>query len=375
LRRRHVFEMVVFMAVCAAPLALSICGVSDSSSTLELKRTSATLPSPPRTAVQIAMFPSRMGAYVNNHFGGRSQLIQLNSLTRLALGGSGSPDVTVGRNGWLFLQRDSDVLDKHRGLRTFPEAKLERWVQEYERRRLWLADRGIGMVFVVIPNKHSVYAEHVPRRYSRTGLTPTDQLTKALRDHGVPNIVDLRHVLRLEKGRDLVYWKTDTHWTDRGAFVGYQKIIDALLPEFPTTHRLAKSDLAYSELTAGGDLSRLLGLRNVVTETVLAARVTNSSVVAVEGEGFRKGGLSVRTTRQASPAALVFCDSFVGGVCGKYLQESFSRTLFVDHRKMHFDPTVIENMSPDVVIYAVVERLIPFQLKQPELVAASTGSK
>ena len=158
-------EVVGFIAVCSAPLVLSICGVDGSSSRVELRKPRAP-PVSPRTLTQVLDYPSRLEAYVNDHFGGRPQLIELNSLARLTVGASGSPEVVVGSSGWLFLRRARGVLDRHRGLRPFTEAELDGWVQEYERRRQWLELRGIGLYFAVVPNKHTIYGEHLPLRYN-----------------------------------------------------------------------------------------------------------------------------------------------------------------------------------------------------------------
>jgi len=84
--------------------------------------------------------------------------------------------------------------------------------------------------------------------------------------------------------------------------------------------------------------------------------------VAVRLRKFRTDGVIVETTRETAPAALVLCDSFVGGANEKFLQESFSKTIFLHHQRMSFDPVMVEKFSPDLVIYVVVERLIPFTL-------------
>lgn len=359
---RDAFDAIAFIAICALPLLLTILGVDGSLSRVELRKPSE-LPDPPRTIRQWKKYSTRLEAYINDHFGGRPELIRLNSLLRLSLGVSGSPEVVVGRDGWLFLRRNADVLDKHRGLMKFSQADLYAWVQEYEWRRKWLLSKDIKLFFFIVPNKHSIYGEHLPSRYQSVATTPTDQLVRSLRKHGVPGVVDLRAALSAAKQRhQQVYTKMSTHWNDMGAFEGYKSIITSLRQNFPSMNVLKAEDISYAIDYGSGELSRLIGLPNDLKESISTARVGNSAVTEKEGEHYRTTGITVKSSHSESPAALILCDSFTGDFCYKFLQESFRWTHFRHHRGMAFSTDIVKSLSPDVVIYIVVERLIPLRL-------------
>ncbi len=357
---------MAFLAICALPLILTMIGVDGSQSRVELREPTK-LPEPPKSIRRIKKYIPKLEAYVNDHFGGRPELIRLNSLLKLSMGVSGSPEVVVGRDGWLFLRRNGDVLDKHRGIVKSTEEELEEWVQEYERRREWLASMGIPLYFFIVPNKHTIYSEYLPARFQPFATTLTDQIVEALRKNNVPGVVDLRGILHTAKNRMQVFTKVETHWSDRGAFEGYKKLVKKIRIQFPRIHSLKDEDIHYAKVHSKGDLSRLIGLANDLKEWISIAEVENTSVSKIKGEHYRTTGVTVQSTQIDSPSALFLCDSFVGDVQKKFWQESFKWSHYCLHQGMALPTDMITKLSPDMVIYIVVERLIPLRLEIAKL--------
>ena len=181
----------------------------------------------------LAGFPARFEAYFNDQFGFRKRLIHwLNIIKVAGLGVSPSSKVVLGRNGWLF--HGDLYLDYYRAISLSRRAKLAMWQQLLESRRDWLAARGIPYLVVFVPTKSTMYPEYMPRVYNRVDReSRLDQLKAHLKTHSTLTILDLREPLLAAKSDGQIYYRTDTHWNNRGAYAGYARIMEALSAWFP----------------------------------------------------------------------------------------------------------------------------------------------
>lgn len=172
--------------------------------------------------------------YFNNNFLLRSEIINLHALIKYkGLGVSPTDRVLVGKSNWLFLGNFGSNLDYIRKKKLFSENELKAWKKLLEKRSNWLEKRGIYYVFVITPNKSSIYPEYLPNninvnnKYSRL-----DQLIDYLRENSHVNIIDLRPTLIEAKSKYKTYYETDTHWNQIGGYLGYYEIVSHLKKEF-----------------------------------------------------------------------------------------------------------------------------------------------
>src|SRR5271154_2566924 len=101
---------------------------------------------------------SGLESYFNDHFGFRNQLIHWHIQWRLAFFNGGRSDVMMGKDGWLFFdEKQMHLVEHYQGTLQFSPQELANIQKEQEYRRDWLAQRGIEYVFVVAPDKQSIY--------------------------------------------------------------------------------------------------------------------------------------------------------------------------------------------------------------------------
>lgn len=375
-----------FCIIIASPVLVTIMPVRQAA-TLEEKRRLAPRPGVPRDVRQFLEFPARFESYFNDHFSLRSLLIRGYSLIRLHLQDrSASRFVISGSDGWLFFTGDQ-VLKDYCGAVLFSEKELEFRRILLEQKRNWLEEQGIAYLFVIPPNKHSIYPEYMPDEYNRLkGRTRLDQFADYLRKHSDIAVLDLREALTSVKDKFRLYHKTDTHWNDAGAFYAYRKIIQAIDGRLADWHsepwELSEFDVV-SENGKGGDLALLMGLQDTLTEDRISFRPRiprRAEKVVLPSYLGRVWVLSNRTldpfaevTPDGRGTMVVFHDSFAGSLI-PFLSEHFRRSVYFwrNHPDYFLLRDVVEKERPDIVVEELLERFIGYmrteqQFPSPEL--------
>ena len=95
----------------------------------------------------------------------------------------------------------------------------------------WLEEQGIAFFYVQCYDKHSIYPEQFTRAVKQIGdVSKTDQIIGYLENQTKVNTISLKKPLLEAKGQYEVYsnWGDPSHWSERGAFVGYQYIMEQL---------------------------------------------------------------------------------------------------------------------------------------------------
>jgi hypothetical protein len=358
--------IVLFLALLALPTARSLVIRPASVATTE-KRTLAKMPEFHLQRRYLDHFAVQFEAFYNDHFGFRDFLIRcLHNVQLCWVGISSSPKVIVGKNGWLFY---TDVpFDCDRATRPYTPEQLAAWQNLLEARRDWLRERGIRFLFVVAPDKQTIYPEYLPRTLSvgQVHETRLNQLMAHLRRHSDLPVVDLRGPLREAKARERLYNRSDSHWNGRGAFVAYQTIVEALAPWFDRVRPLPRA--AFREETVAGpsgDCATLLSMQDRIREEELQLRPLAASHTRLIAPSPARPVSPIEPLvileqdEPKLPRAVVFRDSF-GAALVPFLSEHFRRTVFVWQDYPTFDSDTLEKERPDVVIQEIVERKLAY---------------
>ena len=355
-------ELIIIYSVICCILLPGVITVFDPSvsgdSRIEL-RNLQDMPKTPHSIKELYGWPRRFEQYVSDRFPYREKIIRTVSKVLYQLGISISSDVLVGREGWLFLKKTSNILNESRGIQKLSDLQLKQWVQTYTKRKEKLEANGTQLFLVFIPNKHTVYPRYLPDWFVKSGETITDQIVTELQNKNIDNIIDLRPALSQIARQEKLYNKFNSHWNDIGAYYAYSMIISRL----PGAHPVHRGQLTFKTERRAGDLSRLIG-NTELTEAVKQIHIINSNVVEKVDWKTRKNYLkkawSSKTRLQDGTRALFLCDSFTNSYLYKYLVESFKESIFKHHQSLRFDENEIDRHRPDLVVYIIAERLIPY---------------
>ena len=161
----------------------------------------------------------------------RSELIAFNSeLTSRLTGGTymESTQVLLGKNNWLFYKSELDghPLWDYMGINHFTEDELAATAARLVSARDGFNALGVDFYVITLPNKEIVYEEYMPDTIVRVdNVSRADQLADYIRDNTDLVYVYPRQELLDAKAEGQIYYQTDTHWNQKGAFVGMQQLL------------------------------------------------------------------------------------------------------------------------------------------------------
>jgi alginate O-acetyltransferase complex protein AlgJ len=370
----HLWRDRVVVALFGLALALPLVGAivnRNVATTVFEQRRTAPWPDAPAALKSWRAWPTGFEAAFADRFGGRDLLISLHHRAKAqGFGVSPVPLAMIGRDGWLyFLGEDGKAVDRdYRGIVPYPPDQLAKSAAEIKRRHDFLAALGIPYVVMIVPDKATIYPEHLPRWVSRAApQSRLDAFYAAMKAYPDVTVLDLRPALTAGKARERNYYKTDSHWNFLGATIGYEAlaaVLKAKVPGFPAVPAMRPIFDPGIDVYSG-DLANMIGLPRLFREDDLASlgRVLVDApkrCAQPVAEPFPPGTPLPKTEilvyacdRAGLPSAVVFRDSMTIPLV-PLISENFRRVVYVSGRRL--DRALVEREKPDVVIEVIVER-------------------
>ena len=312
-------------------------------------------------------FPAKFETYYNDNFKLRNLFIKsYNILYQNYYKISPIPNqVTFGKNDWYFYNGISGAV--YRGIERFSKDELNDFKDELLYRKHYLEAKGIKYYFVILPTKYSIYPEYIPNNITRLSKeTLADQVMGVFGNNGEINILDMRPVLLDAKKHNIrLFQKTDSHWNYAGAYFCYVNLIEKMKKDFPQFQPLELDKFVVDSVwQAGGDLTKMLGLEDVIRELDVKV-IPNYKTTVAEGKkhNYNTGGLSPAkdfevvkiNPKLKAPKALVIRDSFTWLLIN-FFPEHFSKSVYIfDSWEYKLNEDIVEIEKPDVVLNIVLE--------------------
>jgi hypothetical protein len=301
-------------------------------------------------------FPAACEAFFCDRLPWRERLLTSRADCEVnGFGVSSSDKVILGRDGWLFLDEG-----KEEGVGQLRDAveQCRQWLSAFRRRQAWCAARGIDYVLLPTPEKQAIYPEFLPAAWQHPHqLSAAERLMSQLRAGGDLCYVDLEGALRTAKSGGQVYFRTDTHWNERGGLISYRACGPAL-----GFQPMSEDALASVPRTLLGDLNRMLCLSHPAGEpfeqiTVRAPRSRRRSTEPVQDPSVADNVERVwETGDKRLRRAVIFHDSYAKVAMLQALAEHFETLAAVP--TLSFDEEVIARFQPDVVVQQFALRRI-----------------
>lgn len=237
-------------------------------------RVLASRPIMPQDAKAWLAFPAQMDAYVNDHFGLRQSLIAWHNQARyLLLNEAASPQLSVGKNGFLFFnaheaahpRRMSDFLCGQFLRQTGGQAIVEELAQEVHATMQQAMRQHARTSLAFVPTKPVLYPENLPAWMQEECAKGTPTLPAFLRQLAKLDQINLMEAqpvnqavsyplaaMQAQKEVQLLYPKPNFHWHGKGAQVFAQSIAEQ------DWHLTAKRSFQFVPETLASDMQSFM---------------------------------------------------------------------------------------------------------------------
>ena len=271
----------------------------------------------------------------------RNKLIAFNSeLTSLLTGGTymESTQVLLGKNNWLFYKTELDghPLWDYMGINHFTDDELAAVAANLVSMRDGFNALGVDFYVTALPNKEIIYEEYMPDTVARVDtVSRAEQLANYIWDNTDLVYVYPKQALLDAKAEGQIYYQTDTHWNQKGAFVGMQQLMHEAYGVEAKDLDSVSFDITSNDLA--GDLAVIGGVAdkyNIDTTYVFDADTADKAQYRDE-------------------VALVVGDSFSGFL--STIAKGYYKEVHWIYTK-DFTMSMLDEYDADVVIWESVER-------------------
>ena len=310
-------------------------------------------------------YPKLYENYFNDQFPFRKELIFLNTLIcffyfhQSPLPG----EVELGKKGWLFYDQKESIV--YQGKFDLTNRQVSSLVEELHDRTLEYRKKGIKFYIAFPPMKPEIYPEFLPLDFRRTPKgTVTDRIVKAIKKDTIIQYIDLKKALKKAKIHGLLYYLTDNHWNENGAFYGYTEIINRIKKDFPKIKPVIRSDFNFTiEKFQDGNLSTMIGLSKYLDDTGYYPVLKNVRSKRLKPSHKKPDWASmisdyevVKSTGDSTlPNMVIIRDSYTDALY-PFLDESFDTNTYIfDIWKYLRNEAIIYDLKPDIVLLVIFE--------------------
>ena len=298
-----------------------------------------------------------------DHMGYRKQMIDYNAKMQYDVFGKmlSNSNYYLGRYGDVNYATDKMIMDyAHLNLRTDEEvAKIG---DSHQIISDWLGERGIQFYYVQCWDKHSIYPEQFMASVNQIGdVSRTDQVINYLRENTTVNELSLKELLIENKKDYEVYsnWGDPTHWSERGAYVGYKYIMEAINKNNDNKFKiLQEEDYNITIQDKGITLNGFIHEEDMLEVFSIKEPKAQKVDKSVMGDYAADQSHSVWQNPEAGNDTnlLLICDSYINSFIIEDIAESFSEVWLIWGNHLEGMDELVEMYSPDIVILESVER-------------------
>ena len=267
-----------------------------------------------------------------------------------------------GKNDWLYLGNAHDNTVAKIKLAITPTDDQVNSVEEsFSRVAAAGAAHNTKVVLIIGPDKSSIYPEYLPDDLYRSPKKYSSFFFEKLKE--VPGLIvynPTNDLLSAKKAEGILYWMTDTHWNNKGAFLtysGFSKLLDLPIP---------KVDFKNGS-THSGDLIEISKLKDFRLHAVDNWDAvwkdvpvwTEKEIPDEQKSAFGSATVVANEKPLSDQYVWVVGDSFAGSL-KPYFNATFKEVRYVGHWSNKLDelPSDLYNAEekPDLIIIVRVER-------------------
>lgn len=316
----------------------------------------------------IADYPKKFDDYYGDNMPYRSELVRLwRDLNYSIFNESVDDRVLLGKNEndepWLFYDNvnDGDELSYINGKKVFTEEELSVASEKMREQTAKCLSKNIDLFYIMLPNKSMVYSEYLPK----STITKEDAfipMFNYLKEHGIDNIYYPSELLQRAKSNGELYYRTDTHWNQLGAYVVADRVMQCiygkeLFGEIKITN-------AYTE-DFSGDLHSFMGISESMKDNCITVDYGNTSKITKDSIKVGDGKLFIyhNPEYKIDETALLVGDSFSINAVLPFTSV-YKKVVHVPLNTTVYSTDMLKRFKPTKVFVVGVERYSMLRLTQ-----------
>lgn len=318
---------------------------------------------------KIKQYFRQLSEFYNDNFPHREKIIlTLTALIPSIKNESISYDkVIIGKDDWIFLGNNyAKTIDKLTGKLYYHKSDNKKYdtatrYNHYKNIADTLLSQNSTLFFLIGPNKSTIYPEFLPKTIIPAPKPFHNELLQKMQEEGLHVYYPRQDILQV-KDKALLYYVTDTHWNNYGAFIAFINLMPQLNPDYRNI--IKEEDFSFKPVKShAGDLIHIgnLTFKDKDYHDTFEIFYKNAPVLQPK---------SIFSSRELTPpildynnsnaltdkTLLVAGDSFTTAL-SPYFSLTFKNWYFIHRDDLHkISPEQLKAIKADYVIYECVER-------------------
>ncbi len=361
-----VFLVLAFLVLLAPLVAMLWAPTSQTTENREL----APLPQLVDEGSLNASYLSDLGAYFDDHFAYRNELVDANAHLRAAFGVSATDQVVLGCDGWLYY---GGTLPDYLGQEQLSDRALFNIAHNLSVAQGYVESQGATFLFTLAPNKNSLDGSDMPYYYLPSPNASNAERLKPFLDQAGVRYLDLFTYFEeaMDAGEGFHYLKQDSHWDNYWAMRAAGAIQEALGQE---GYDLSLAD-AEVRKDFTGDLESMLYPTSASKEDNYyfagyndAPQDTGSLWSYEEGSAVTDDTVRTRANGDGEGASLLMLRDSFGNALIPFLAASYDTAHF--SKLIPYNLAQVSTAKPRSVVVERAERHLSYLASHPPIMAA-----
>ena len=281
--------------------------------------------------------------YISKKYAFRNDFLELHtSLVTKVFHTSPVDNVILGENDFIYFK---ETLPDYMANREFTSREVFQTKKTLELMDEYVKSKNGEFMFLIAPNKKTLY-DNMPY-YCKKGKFQNKVLYKMANNLDNINYVDAYNLIKNQK--EVLYYKTDTHWNNKGTYLVYEDIMNKLGTD---VREYSKYKLQDEKIK--GDLHNMLYPNREANEILEKALISKDYKYLTRTRSTEQSYIET-TNPKANGSLLMFRDSFANNLI-PYLSNDFKYAIY--DKKTPYNFTNMDKYKSDVVILEIAERNI-----------------
>lgn len=302
-------------------------------------------------------------AWINDNIGLRSTMVTNNARIQYYLFQvlANNSDMYLGPNGELNYATKEMLMD-YQHLNLYTEERLCEIANCMQYLCDYVENKGAKFYYYQCWDKHSIYPEYFPKTVVQMGTeSKTDGIVRALDAYSDVDVITPKQDLIAEKSRKSTYsvWGDPTHWNHRGAYIGYEKLMDNINANSNIQYKkMQESDYIITTPDQGNTVFGGIHKEDFIENFQIKeqkATLTNEKLILYADDPRHQYYTNESVDNRTR--LLVIGDSYFGTFIMDDIAESFYETIIVRTDYLSDFQEIIDVYDADIVVIEAAERV------------------